>query len=123
MDTGADWKAADLGSCSAVGSPASCRVVYAADFASDDGSRDDNGHGTNVSSIVARTAPDADIVALDVFTGTGAFTSDILEALDWVISYRDTYDIAAVNMSLGAGAYSSTCANSFSAGVAAVRAA
>lgn len=119
LDTGADWTHADLGSCTAVGTPASCRVAYAADFATSDGLRDDDGHGTNVASIVAAVAPDADILALDVFRADGyAWSSDILSAIDWVISYRATYDIAAINLSLGAGAYTESCSNVYSATIA-----
>ncbi|MES2642734.1 MAG: S8 family serine peptidase [Myxococcota bacterium] len=122
LDTGADWTHADLGSCTAVGSPASCRVAYAADIATSDGERDDDGHGTNVASIVAAVAPDADIVALDVFRTDGyAWSSDILSAIDWVITYQSTYAIAAINLSLGAGAYTAPCTNAYSASVASAR--
>ena len=115
LDTGADWTTADLGSCTAVGTPSTCRVAYAADFAPDDRSRDDSGHGTNVSAIVAGVAPEADILALDVFRTDGyAYSTDLLSALDWVISYQATYDIAAINMSLGSGAYTAECSNAYS---------
>jgi hypothetical protein len=88
LDTGADWTQADLGSCTAVGTPATCRVPYAADLATEDGSRDANGHGTNVSSIVARVAPGAKIIALDVFSGSLAYSTDIIAALNWVVANR-----------------------------------
>ncbi|MEZ4238697.1 MAG: S8 family serine peptidase [Myxococcota bacterium] len=123
LDTGADYTQSDLGNCTAVGSPATCRVVYADDFAPQDGSLDDNGHGTNVSSIVARVAPGADIIALDVFSGATASSTDILAALDWVVDNQAVYDIAAVNMSLGSGAYTAPCVDVFASGIDAVRAA
>ena len=113
LDTGADYGVADLGNCTAVGTPSSCRVVYAADFAAPDGTLDDNSnHGTNVSAIVAQTAPGTDIIALDVFESNGsAYSNVILAAVDWAITNQDTYNIAAVNMSLGGGLYSNECGN------------
>jgi subtilisin family serine protease len=92
LDTGADYTVADLGSCTAVGTPSSCRVAYAADFATADGTLDDaSGHGTNVASIVSRMAPDAQILALDVFGSDGTASSvDILSAIEWVIAKRPT---------------------------------
>ena len=36
-----------------------------------------------------------------MFGSAGAWDSDILSALSWVIGQTDTYDIAAVNLSLG----------------------
>jgi subtilisin family serine protease len=123
LDTGADYTHADLGSCTAVGTPGSCRVVYAADFATSDGSLDDNGHGTNVSAIVAAVAPDADIIALDVFRGAYAYSTDILSAIDWVIANQATYNIAAINMSLGSGGTTAPCVDVFTAGIQSARAA
>lgn len=110
LDTGADWTQADLGSCTAVGTPATCRVPYAADLATEDGSRDANGHGTNVSSIVARVAPGAKIIALDVFSADGyGYSTDIIEGLDWAVANRAAYNVVSVNMSLGSGGYTAAC--------------
>jgi subtilisin family serine protease len=122
LDTGADWAHADLGSCTAVGTPSTCRVVYAADTAPNDGVRDSGGHGTNVSAVVAKVAPGADIIALDVFNGPYGYSTDILTALDWVVANEALYDIAAVNMSLGGGSYTAPCVDVFSTAVASVRA-
>jgi subtilisin family serine protease len=66
IDTGANYKTSDLGSCSAPGPE--CRVWYTQDFATNDRKLDDDGHGTNVASIVARVAPKAHVIALDVFS-------------------------------------------------------
>ncbi len=122
LDTGADWTHADLGSCTAVGTPAGCRVAYAYDFATSDGSRDDNGHGTNVSAIVAAVAPGTDILALDVFRSDGyAYSSDIITAIDWVIANQATYGIAAINMSLGSGGYTAPCVDAFSTSITSAR--
>lgn len=71
--------------------------------------QDDNGHGTNVSGIVASNgtiaptggAPDVRIVAVKVLASDNTFccTSDLLAALDWIIEHRPDVDV--VNTSLG----------------------
>src|SRR2546422_2400085 len=90
-------------------------------------------HGTHVAGIAAGTGPPADlpiwgvgrgasIMAVQVFSQIngffdcsgappclGAFTSDILAALERVYELRATYAFAAVNMSLGGGLFSATC--------------
>jgi subtilisin family serine protease len=56
----------DLGSCATPGAPPPCRVALAKDFSSNgsSGPAADTSHGTNVASIVARTAPGSLILAL-----------------------------------------------------------
>lgn len=109
IDTGADWTHPDLGSCSAPGVGAGCRVSYAADMSSspagDDGERDDpSRHGTNVAATVAAVAPGASIIALDVFgAGGGAYDSDIIRALNWAVRSKQQRGICAVNLSLAGG--------------------
>ena len=89
-------------------------------------------HGTHVAGIVAgnngpASAPsgvarDADLIAVQVFSqysgsancGSNptcplALSSDMLSALQYVYSLKDTYNIASVNMSLGGGQYTSAC--------------
>jgi subtilisin family serine protease len=110
LDTGCDFSRAPFGSCTSAGA-AGCKVAYAADFAPEDGSRDDNGHGTNVSAIVLGVAPSSKVIALDVFDGAGAPSSAILQAVDWTIKNRTTYNIVAMNMSLGGGLFTSACTN------------
>ncbi len=123
LDTGLDYRRAAFGTCASPGA-AGCRVPFVADFAPDDGALDDNGHGTNVSGIVLGVAPQARVIGLDVFRGGSAFTSDILAAIDWVVANRATYNIVAINMSLGGGSSTTTCAgDAFAAGVASARAA
>jgi Ca2+-binding RTX toxin-like protein len=102
MDTGVDFTDPAFGSCTSPGSPASCRVVVAQDTAPNDGQLDDDGHGTNVSGIVAGVAPGADLLVYDVFDGNGAFDSDIIQAIDAAIANQATFNVVALNMSLGA---------------------
>jgi subtilisin family serine protease len=95
------------------------------------------GHGTHVAGIAAGSgegmsgvAPGARIIAIQVFSkqqmsdGTTrlvAYSSDVLAALEYVYSLRDTYSIAAVNLSLStATPYHSAaaCASSSAYGAA-----
>ena len=107
IDTGANYKVADLGKCRAPGP--NCRVWANVEIAAPDGKADDSDHGTNVSSIVARVAPSSKIVALDVFTkpkGGGSATAsdtDLFSALAWIVGHHNEYQIVAANMSLGQG--------------------
>ncbi|MCB9159290.1 MAG: S8 family serine peptidase [Caldilineaceae bacterium] len=89
-------------------------------------------HGTHVAGIAAGAAtgsvtfngvaPGANLIAIQIFTRVddanicapaaapcfGSFTTDQLLALDYVLTtLTPTYAVAAVNMSLGAGLYSS----------------
>ena len=90
--------------------PSNCRVACVHDFALNDRKLDANGHGTNVSAIVAGVAPDTKVVGLDVFTGNGAYDSDIIAAINWTIAKKAAYNIVAINMSLGDGIeYTSPC--------------
>lgn len=83
-------------------------------------------HGTHVAGIAAGVAPEANLIAIQVFSRTnncGAGTapctrsqvSDILSGLNRVYALRNTFNIASVNMSLGSGQYFSTCDNVSSA--------
>ncbi|MBI1890044.1 MAG: S8 family serine peptidase [Burkholderiales bacterium] len=83
-------------------------------------------HGTHVAGIAAGAGPnfsgvakDAKIIAVQVFSSLysgcasppclSAYTSDIIKGLEYVYSQRSNFSIAAVNMSLGGGAYTSNC--------------
>ncbi|KAI8463875.1 MAG: peptidase S8/S53 domain-containing protein [Monoraphidium minutum] len=133
IDTGVMFKLAQFGSCSEPGAGGPCRVGFAKDFtAADDGAADDDGHGTNVAAIVARVAPAATILSLDVFEKRGgvqdASDSDILAALDWAIAAKrdGTFNVCAINLSLASRneTFETACGQSaFEATFAVVRAA
>ncbi|AKS41444.1 S8 family peptidase [Wenzhouxiangella marina] len=72
-----------------------------------------NPHGSHVAGIVAGSngrfsgvAPAAGLLNVQVFSnhsgGFGAADSDILAALDWLYGQRERFNLAAVNLSLGA---------------------
>lgn len=76
---------------------------------------DYNGHGTHVAGIIGSDdpilpgiAPGVGIISLKVLdnSGTGTF-GNVDAALQWVAAHQQQYHIAAVNMSLGAGNYTS----------------
>jgi subtilisin family serine protease len=85
-------------------------------------------HGTHVAGIAAAddnlyagVARDADLMAVQVFsrldnfiacgfmsfTCLAAYTSDIIRGLEYVYDQKDSFNIAAVNMSLGGQSYGS----------------
>jgi subtilisin family serine protease len=123
LDTGLDYRSSEFGTCSAPGA-AGCAVAFVRDFAPDDAALDANGHGTNVAGIVRGMAPRARVIGLDVFNGSGASSADIISAMNWVIANRATYNIVAMNLSLGGGRSTTTCPTDvFATPVASARAA
>jgi subtilisin family serine protease len=88
------------------------RIPTQINFTGDNGGNisdasDGQGHGTNVSGIIAANnlhvgiAPNAKLIPLKVLSnsGSGDFLA-IEDALQWIIDNRDTYNITAVCMSL-----------------------
>jgi len=70
---------------------------------------DDDGHGTGMAGVVTSArpgregvAPDAGIVAVRILSGSGGGNfSDVVAALDWVLTNHASLDIRVVNMSFG----------------------
>jgi subtilisin family serine protease len=89
------------------------RIALSKDFTGENRVDDPYGHGTHVASIAAGNgrvsnakyvgiAPNANILNLRVLNGEGSGSvSNILSALDWVMTQRSTYNIRVVNLSLG----------------------
>lgn len=102
LDSGVDHTRADFGDCSAGPGTGTCRVAVSEEMAPPDGRLDDPVlHGTNVAGIVVGVAPDARILALDVFDGNVAFVADVLDAIDFTIANQSTYNVRAMNLSFG----------------------
>lgn len=125
IDTGVDYLHPTLGG----GQIPNAKVIYGLDTAdSDDDPMDCDGHGTAVASVAAGSsyqwspgrvfaggvAPAAKILAYKV-TGDddcrSATTSTVVAALEDAVLRRtgDDYQLAAINISLGGGAYSGPC--------------
>lgn len=123
LDTGLDYKRAAFGPCTAPNTPAAtCRVAYVQDFAPADNVLDDTVlHGTNVAGIVAAVAPGAKLIGLDVFDGDGAYGSDIIGAINWVIANKTKYNIASMNMSFGGYGFNDCIGGSLTVAITSAR--
>jgi len=122
LDSGVDYTRPAFGSCPTPGA-SGCKVVIAQDFAPDDGLRDDPAagfHGTNVSGIVVGVAPDTKVLGLDVFNGLTSTVATQVAAINFVVSQQATYNIRAINMSLGNASFNTApCSDPSDARVAA----
>jgi len=105
IDTGIDPNTASLAG----------RILTGWNFVSNNSNTaDNNGHGTFVATEIASNnvtypgiVPQANVIPLKVLdaSGSGSF-GYVQDALAWIIAHRQQYNIVAVNMSLGAGNYS-----------------
>ena len=75
---------------------------------------DGYGHGTFVSSIAAGSAdfagvaPNANLLSLDVIADDGSATiGDVINACDWILANKATYNIKVANMSIQGSARAS----------------
>ena len=105
LDKRVDFRLPAFGSCTSSGFPSGCKVVVQQDVAdlADDGLGYQDGHGTNVAATVLAVAPGSKVVSLNVFNGTGASNTDVINAINWCIANVSVYNIVAINLSLGSG--------------------
>jgi subtilisin family serine protease len=122
IDTGIDYNLPALGGGFGPGH----KVIAGYDFVDNTSDPlDVDGHGTDTAFTVAGNpitvngityqgvAPDANLIALKAGTESGGFTdANIDAALQWVIANYKKYNISIVNMSIGAGSYTSAYAQS-----------
>ncbi|NOZ79818.1 MAG: S8 family serine peptidase [Acidobacteria bacterium] len=123
IDTGIDYNNPALGG----GPIPNGKIVYGKDTADKDGDPMDCGeHGTAVASIAAGlpyqwsdgkvfaggVAPGATILAYKASRDSkcGSFyTSDVIDAIEDVIDQRDTYNVVAINLSIGGQSHPGPC--------------
>jgi serine protease AprX len=102
------------------GVPGSQRVDQFVDFVNgQQTSYDDYGHGTHVAGIIAGNgfdsdgaragiAPAAHLLVLKVLDASGrGRISDVIAAIDYVVSHQATFNTRIINLSLGAGVFES----------------
>ena len=89
------------------------RVVGGVDLSGGDSTADEFGHGTFIASIAAGdgaasngrfagVAPGAHVVPIKIAGRNGASNvSHVLAGIEWAVSFKDTYDIGVLNLSLG----------------------
>ncbi|NVN90135.1 MAG: S8 family serine peptidase [Desulfuromonadales bacterium] len=114
IDTGIDYTLSSFGSCTAPGVPSGCRVAASVDVTGNGVTLNQtaNNHGTNVAGIVAGVAPGSRIAAINAFSSGSSTTTWVLSGINWAIANKSTYNIGALNMSLGDSSNnSSPCAN------------
>ena len=107
IDTGVAWDwpgvGDTFGDCSNGPGTGSCRIDRLVDVVhSGLTDTDPQGHGTNVSGVVARTAPGAHLDVYGVFPeDQGAWDTDIFTALNDIAANGVARGVRAVNMSFG----------------------
>ena len=115
LDTGVDYSLPGVGgafgNCSQGPGTGTCRIDHLVDV-THTGLPDVDSighHGTNVSGVVAKTAPGAHLDVYGVFRTNGfAFDTDILAALNAVAQTGSARNVRAVNLSLGDASHHTT---------------
>ncbi len=124
IDNGVDFTKPTFGPCTSAGIPsASCRVIASQvqvtsnQFTGSRQAATNNDHGTNVAGTVLGVAPASKIISFNVFdTAGGAYSNDIISAINWGISNQSAYNIAVISLSLGGSdKFTSPCSSDWSA--------
>lgn len=105
VDTGVDYTNPFFG-CTAPGIPGRCRIAHQENIALPDEAP--TSHGTLVAAIAASVATGNKIVSLDVRGPSGILTSDLVAAIDWIITHKEAYNLVAANFSLASDTVSDT---------------
>ena len=120
VDTGVTPHADLRGRLVAVTDDLTGEVDPCVDFSGESSCRDGYGHGTFLAGIIAGSgaasggkrvgvAPGAKILSVKVAGRDGATdVSTVLSAIQWVVSFKDRYDISVLNLSLGTDSTTST---------------
>ena len=123
IDNGIDYTKEAFGPCTSDNTPsASCRVIASREQVTSNLFRPrqvatNHDHGTNVAGTVLGVAPASKIISYNVFdTAGGAYSNDIITAIDWGLRNQGAYNIAAMNLSLGGpDKFTSPCDSDWSA--------
>ncbi|MCU1590546.1 MAG: Serine protease AprX, partial [Frankiales bacterium] len=88
-------------------------VVHSEDFSGEGDGVDRFGHGTFIGGLIAGSgagsagqvrgvAPGANIISLKIAGASGAADiTHVMAALQWAVTFKDTYNIRVINLSLG----------------------
>jgi serine protease AprX len=114
VDTGVDQSVPDIaGRVLPVRDDLTRRTVPCLNLSGEPGCADSYGHGTFIAGIIAGNgagsggkwkgiAPEADLVSIKIAGRDGsADVSQVLAAIQWVVSFRERYGIEVLNLSLG----------------------
>jgi len=113
VDTGVDAVPDLAGRIVPVTDDVTQQTTSCANFSGEDNCTDNYGHGTFIAGLVAGSgvsssgdypgmAPDANILSVKIAGRSGAAdVSTVLAAIQWVVSFKDRYNIKVLNLSLG----------------------
>jgi hypothetical protein len=105
LDTGVTFSNRAFGTCPAPGAPG-CRIVRSVEVSPNDGSQDDNGHGSSMAQIALSVAPAANLHVFDVSRRPGTIhDEDALTALNDLINTAISSNLRAVSLSFGVKEY------------------
>ena len=108
LDTGIDPTVdpAAFGDCSE--GSTTCRIAGVGEFGADDQQADDDGHGTLLGQVILGVAPDADLLAMDVYSRDPQdgqnywYDEDVQSAFDTTLGLvAQGVNVRAINLSLG----------------------